>query len=1819
VRFVLALIALAACSPTTTSTTTDFSFDGTCVKCHLGLSSGHTHPSYKLRCIDCHGGNDQVEIPDDVADVAAGSATDAGKYRDPALLKQVHVLPKTGLARFFFANGVDDDGDGLVDEPPVRDAANTRLTDLGEVFEPGLHGEGPGEFVDSELQRDLNYTRFVNPGDLRVATIGCGGRSRGALDSGTGCHQETVDILRRSIMVNQTAVINGAYYGNESWRATFINGRAAANAAGFDPRAGAFAYGLDYDGADACIDLSATGDGEGGRGQPAFSAACLEQRAAMVDPAVATGAPGNANLPAFELAQGTLGPVPGAAPETTLAQTGADPRQDRLPWGGTHIADPTAERAQLAPVPNETLVAGVQDPVDTILRTFRAYYPVNYPGSTVNQNFTFGSSILPDTAKFKTNDPFGRGHSSGCSACHASYRYDGSRDPTPVVQDDGTVQQVVDPTTKHREFDPATQDGTDELVGRAVSAAQQQATGRAQQKTYAADHVMTAGVTTDQCGLCHGFVTRINYAYQGMAEEEQRDALARRAPIEMTTPRGTHVRILDSWVREEHAADGSLIAVRRGAPAAEDVIAAAKARDAMLAAQGFVAGNGGCAPNVFTEDCNNDGELESSLVLTHVDVDGTARTLTIDEDGNGNGALDLIDRVPREASVDGRQLRYVYGGRNGSTRLMDVHFERGMQCIDCHFLQDVHGDGHLYSTNWDHIEIECEDCHGAAGRATLVTSGPNGGNDLTRAKDRDGVPYFQVVDGKVTQRSRVTPGVTWTIPQTADLQTGLAKEAHSENHVAPPGQGSTFAGAPGHSALSSAKVECATCHSSWIHNCLGCHIDLNQGDLVRTSVQPDGSLIKTAAENEIWLSNAPNPAHINFQLLGLMRAPFVLGVTGSSEAGRLATFRSSMEAHVTVTDANGNTAIDNATFTTFQDVDGNSGRTQVATSAAAMNQTMPHTVRPVGEERGCETCHALVDAQQHVRNEHELAQTYGLGAGAIPYLGDWAIAAGASGIELYDYKQERELATNRPGASTRFPGMIASDCDRVASRVEPIFDGSQGITAGSIAQDVLLVRNFNPTPAPGQTAPPTLRDLAIVGVATGAAGTIIVSDITARGNPASTRPSIGDKTREFVLAVPGIPRSLAHLGPDVSDPFVYAAVGAAGISVVELVGAPTPTVFAARLDRTVPLASHHTATALALAGDLLYVGTSEGTLEIVNLADPRQPVSVGTPVTIGSPVNALALEGFVLYAATPGGVAALGLDDPQQPAPLSSAGPIVAPGIAANELVATGGHVYVAAGSSGVIDLDVRTAAAPVNLGNLAATLAPGQTINAADVVLSVMPGQSWLLVLDATGELWGLKLDGRKSLRERCYPDPKAAGCELDLGFLDATQSGRDPSFDPAANAFDDGNCADRAANPFVDPSAKTFLRFPRTIITSGRRLARGAVWEQIGTLTGRRVRDSFMPGSGVLSLPVMQAMRRVQLCESAGASNEQGSLGALGYADAAFFATGTCQPLGQSARARTAPPPPFAPAVRAGVHAVAAGAMIGEMAGNSLLPALALAAVLASLGFVTVVVRRRGRRRAPAVSPDLARRVLAASEALRTADPWRPSAQPDAPEAAAAIEAELIAGAPERAVELAEAAVAAAPDDARARLYLAWALCASGHPAAARTQLGDASGPLAGYLDARIEHLAFEHAAGATGAVPPLVTAGDVAVVTLAHGQGGAWLTGGAETSLSPEQIAAALAEHREVTARCLDRALAALAAAPGFADAGYLVARLAIKAGAVTAGRALFDALAPRMLGRPDAEAFARDRAALDDPTSAVAAATRPPAPGKAKRSPRLRVLP
>ncbi|MBA2539075.1 MAG: hypothetical protein H0V17_05520, partial [Deltaproteobacteria bacterium] len=148
-------------------------------------------------------------------------------------------------------------------------------------------------------------------------------------------------------------------------------------------------------------------------------------------------------------------------------------------------------------------------------------------------------------------------------------------------------------------------------------------------------------------------------------------------------------------------------------------------------------------------------------------------------------------------------------------------------------------------------------------------------------------------------------------------------------------------------------------------------------------------------------------------------------------------------------------------------------------------------------------------------------------------------------------------------------------------------------------------------------------------------------------------------------------------------------------------------------------------------------------------------------------------------------------------------------------------------------------------------------------------------------------------------------------------------------------------------------------------------------------------------------------------------------------------------------------------------------------------------AISVLTVVVigylRHKAKRPvAVLLADDLGPRIRTAIKAFKKAAPWQPAASTDAPEAAAAVEAALIAREPRRALEVAELGLAAGDGkvpEAPARVWLAWALCASGQPIGALDQLAQidvsklahaGARAVASYVAARAEHLKFEHGVG-------------------------------------------------------------------------------------------------------------------------------------------------
>jgi hypothetical protein len=169
---------------------------------------------------------------------------------------------------------------------------------------------------------------------------------------------------------------------------------------------------------------------------------------------------------------------------------------------------------------------------------------------------------------------------------------------------------------------------------------------------------------------------------------------------------------------------------------------------------------------------------------------------------NGGSRAAMNFRGMMEAPPEGRQT-FVYEqdllhGHAYTDQTPDVHFTRGMACIDCHTEREVHGDGQIYAKRHYEVEIRCETCHGTPG--TIATGVTAQGRRL-RNLFLGAVPNRESL---VTLVGKLT-GRTHTVPQLATLRTQP----------------------PGHDAKHLAKTECFTCHTAWAPTCYGCHIKMD--------------------------------------------------------------------------------------------------------------------------------------------------------------------------------------------------------------------------------------------------------------------------------------------------------------------------------------------------------------------------------------------------------------------------------------------------------------------------------------------------------------------------------------------------------------------------------------------------------------------------------------------------------------------------------------------------------------------------------------------------------------------------------------------------------------------------------------------------------------------------------------------------------------------------------------------------------------------------------------------------------------------------------
>jgi hypothetical protein len=363
-----------------------------------------------------------------------------------------------------------------------------------------------------------------------------------------------------------------------------------------------------------------------------------------------------------------------------------------------------------------------------------------------------------------------------------------------------------------------------------------------------------------------------------------------------------------------------------------------------------------------------------------------------------------------------------------AVHLQDIHLEKGMHCVDCHFRQDSHGTGILYNEPRAAVEVGCVDCHGnSKEKANALTSGPAAmpitnraeitlrerakkpliGRDLTRLQFRatDGrrISVLQVLAtaaqasakkctdekgepivfkaGDIAQNSIVEPGKCWKVTQTVDTITPGNPDYSEKSSYAKTMQrdAKTWGDLKATEEMLAhreSSMTCYACHTSWVTSCFGCHLSMEANRKTPNRHNEGG--------------DSRNFTSYNFQVL--RDDIFMLGKDGTVTGHQVAPVRSSSA--VLVSSRNQNREWIYHQQQTLS-AEGFSGQ--------AFNTHVPHTVRGK-ETQGCSDCHM----SNNKDNNAWLAQVMLQGTNFVNFMGRYIYIAAADALEAVAVTEHTE-------------------------------------------------------------------------------------------------------------------------------------------------------------------------------------------------------------------------------------------------------------------------------------------------------------------------------------------------------------------------------------------------------------------------------------------------------------------------------------------------------------------------------------------------------------------------------------------------------------------------------------------------------------------------------------------------------------------------------------------------------------------------------------------------------------------------------------------
>lgn len=301
----------------------------------------------------------------------------------------------------------------------------------------------------------------------------------------------------------------------------------------------------------------------------------------------------------------------------------------------------------------------------------------------------------------------------------------------------------------------------------------------------------------------------------------------------------------------------------------------------------------------------------------------------------------------------------------------DIHYQKGMLCLDCHTSIDVHSDGFLAAANLGAVQIECADCHGTPQAfpwelplgfgdefdMSLRGGSPRGTTNQLTAHLEEGT-VFPPRDGYLlTARGNpfgnvVRDGdeVVVHLASGKDLALKPLKLIARQNELTTAGQAAMV-----HADTHIEKMECYSCHASWVPQCYGCHvkIDFSEG---KTCFDWLGAARRHGEDDDARDDRGETgyetiiPGEIEEGRSYLRWENPALGINGEQ---RVTPIAPGCQPSVTIIGADGKPVLLNHIYRTPSGTEGSGDEGQLALD---MSPTQPHTTTKGA--RSCESCHA---------------------------------------------------------------------------------------------------------------------------------------------------------------------------------------------------------------------------------------------------------------------------------------------------------------------------------------------------------------------------------------------------------------------------------------------------------------------------------------------------------------------------------------------------------------------------------------------------------------------------------------------------------------------------------------------------------------------------------------------------------------------------------------------------------------------------------------------------------------------------------------------